>query len=298
MGKKYKFGGVGLLVAIVIAALVVYLRSHTVAVLQPAGQIGAQERQLIVFAVLLSVVVVVPTFVLTIFIAWKYREGNHRPKKYNPDWDHSRVFESVWWGIPILIIGVLTVVVWHSSRTLDPYRSLASAKKPMTIQVVALDWKWLFIYPDQHVASVNQAQIPVGTPVDFQITSDTVMNSFWVPQLGGQIYAMPGMITQLHLVADKPGSYAGSSANISGSGFAGMTFQVRVGSSDDFDKWVNSAHQSMRPLDSSSYGQLAKPSKYAAVSYYSDVQNGLFENIAMKYMGMDMGHMSAMGAGR
>lgn len=270
--------------AAMIVALVVYLSHYTFAVLQPAGQVGYKERQLLIFGVLLSVVVVIPTFALTIFIAWKYRESNHRPKKYNPDWDQSWLFESIWWGIPIVIIGILTVVVWHSSHTLDPYRPLASSEKPMTIQVVALDWKWLFIYPEQHIASVNLAQIPTGTPVDFEISSDTVMNSFWVPQLGGQIYAMPGMVTQLHLVADKPGSYNGSSANISGSGFAGMRFQVRAGSANDFSNWIAQARRSSQPLNVQSYNQLARPSKYVPVSYYSSVQNGLYTYTAMKYM--------------
>jgi cytochrome o ubiquinol oxidase subunit 2 len=284
MKRKYKFGIIGLLVAAVIVALAIYLSHHTVDVLQPAGQIGYKERQLLIFGVLLSVIVVVPTFALTIFIAWKYREGNHRPKKYNPEWDQSWLFESIWWGIPIVIIGVLTVVVWQSSSTLDPYRSLVSAKKPLTVQVVALDWKWLFIYPEQHVASVNQAQIPVGTPVDFEITSDTVMNSFWVPRLGGQIYAMPGMVTQLHLVADKPGSYNGSSANISGSGFAGMTFRVAAGSSDDFNSWISQARHAARPLDMAAYNRLAEPSKYVEPDYYSSVQSNLYNYITVKYM--------------
>lgn len=284
MKKKYKVGIVGLLVAAAIVAMAVYLSHYTVDVLQPAGQVGYKERQLLIFGVLLSIIVVVPTFALTIFIAWKYREGNHRPKKYNPDWDQSWLFESIWWGIPIVIIGVLTVVVWRSSSSLDPYRSLVSAKKPLTIQVVALDWKWLFIYPEQHIASVNLAKIPVGTPVDFKITSDTVMNSFWVPQLGGQIYAMPGMVTQLHLMADKSGTYNGSSANISGSGFAGMTFQVAAGSSSDFNDWVDRARQASRHLDVSSYNQLAKPSTYVEPEYYSSVQSNLYNYISVKYM--------------
>ncbi|HVV26011.1 MAG TPA: ubiquinol oxidase subunit II [Candidatus Saccharimonadales bacterium] len=284
MNKKYKVGLVGAAVVAIIAALAVYLHHHTVDVLQPAGQVGYKERQLMIFAVLLSVIVVVPVFSLTIFIAWKYREGNSRPKKYSPDWDHSRLFESIWWGIPIAIIAILSVVTWRSSHALDPYRALVSTKRPLTVQVVALDWKWLFIYPEQHVASVNLAEIPVGTPVDFQITSDTVMNSFWVPQLGGQIYAMPGMITQLNLVADKAGTYAGSSANISGSGFAGMSFHVAAGSPNNFDDWVARAQRTKRPLNSAAYNQLAKPSKYVPVSYYSSVQSNLFNYIAVKYM--------------
>ena len=288
MNRKYKFGIIGLLVATVIVVLAVYVSHYTVDVLQPAGQIGYKERQLMIFGLLLSIIVVVPTFSLTIFIAWKYREGNTKPKKYNPDWDRSRLFESIWWGIPIIIIGVLSVVAWRSAHALDPYKALASSRKPLTIQVVSLDWKWLFIYPDQHVASVNFAQIPLNTPVDFQITSDTVMNSFWVPSLGGQIYAMPGMGTQLHLMASKAGSYNGSSANISGSGFAGMTFTVRAGSRAAFDNWIGQARRSTQPLNTTTYKQLAKPSKYNPPSYYSSTQDNLYNDIMMTYM-MPMG---------
>ncbi|HVV67196.1 MAG TPA: ubiquinol oxidase subunit II [Candidatus Saccharimonadales bacterium] len=284
MNKKPKLVLVGVAVAAFIVALAVYLSGHTIDVLQPAGQISYKERQLIILGVLLSVVVVVPTFALTIFIAWKYREGNHRPKKYNPDWDHSWLFESVWWGIPIVIIGVLSVVTWRSAHALDPYKALVSNKTPLTVQVVSLDWKWLFIYPQQNVASVNFAQIPTDTPVNFELTSDTVMNSFWVPQLGGQIYAMPGMNTELHLIADRDGAFNGSSANISGSGFAGMTFTVRSGSTASFNSWVKQAQAANRPLNSATYAQLAAPSKYNPPSYYSTVQKKLYDDIMIAYM--------------
>jgi cytochrome o ubiquinol oxidase subunit 2 len=225
----------------------------------------------------------VPTFALTIMIAWKYREGNKRSRKYRPDWDGSRLFESIWWGIPIVIIGILSVLAWNSSHSLDPYRPLASGGRPMTVQVVALDWKWLFIYPEQRIASVNLAEIPVGRQVNFEITSDTVMNSFWVPRLGGQIYAMPGMITQLHLIADKAGSYDGSSANISGSGFSGMSFTVRAGSDADFTRWVGQARGSESALSQTAYEALARPSKYNSPTYYSSVGNGLYGDIVSKY---------------
>lgn len=283
MSRKYKFGVIGLLVAAVIAALAVYLHGHTVDVLQPAGSVGYKERQLIEYAILLSIIVVVPTFALTIMIAWKYRESNKKHRKYSPDWDSSRLFESIWWGIPIAIIGILSVLAWNSSHSLDPYRPLASGGRPMTVQVVALDWKWLFIYPEQRVASVNLAEIPVGRQVNFEITSDTVMNSFWVPRLGGQIYAMPGMITQLHLIADKAGSYDGSSANISGSGFSGMNFTVRAGSDTDFAHWIEQARGSQDTLSQTAYDALAKPSKYNRPTYYSSVGNGLYGDIVSKY---------------
>ncbi|HET9850309.1 MAG TPA: ubiquinol oxidase subunit II [Candidatus Saccharimonadales bacterium] len=285
--KQRRLAGLAIAVLAVIVgviALVIYLSHHDIAILQPAGAVGQKERNLIILAVALCAIVVIPVFAITIAVAIKYREGNTRSKKYRPDYDHSRVLEFTWWGIPIVLITILAVVAWNSSHSLDPYRALASSKPTMTVQVVSLDWKWLFIYPKQNIASVNYAMIPVNTPVDFQTTSDTVMNSFWVPALGGQIYSMPGMKTQLHLIADKTGSFSGSSANISGQGFAGMTFSIKSGSSAGFNSWVKTARASMRPLNSTSYASLARPSQNVPVSYYSSVSPGLFDGIIMKYM--------------
>lgn len=262
-----------------------YLSRYSIPVMQPRGPVGQKERGLMLFALALAVLVVVPTFVIAIFIAVKYREENHTAAtKYKPNFDHSRLFESIWWGIPILIIGILSVVAWNSAHSMDPYKPLASSQEPLTVQVVALDWKWLFVYPAQRVASVNLAQIPVNRPVEFQVTSDTIMNSFWVPQLGGQIYAMPGMLTTLYLQADKPGNYFGTPANIAGEGFSRMNFTVRAGSQTDFDKWVKTARQSAKRLDPATYAALAKPSDNVPVSYYKSVPDGLVNDIAMKYM--------------
>ena len=286
MSKKYKAAVIALVVLIILTALAGYLRTHNVAVLEPAGEVGQKERGLIIFAVLLSVLVVVPVFALAIFIAVRYREGNHkknRKVKYSPDWDHSRLFESLWWGIPIIIIGILSVVAWVSSHALDPYKPLASTTKPLTIQVVSMDWKWLFVYPAQHMASVNLVEFPVDTPINFEITSDTVMNSFWVPNLGGQIYAMPGMSTQLHLMADKIGSFPGSSANISGSGFSGMTFTAKSVTQADFNKWTAAA-QTSPSLNLAAYEELAKPTKNNPVTYYSSPTGALYDYTVMKYM--------------
>lgn len=221
---------------------------------------------------------------MTIAIALKYRESNRKPKKYRPDWDHSRLFETIWWGVPIAIIVVLSVVTWASAHSLDPYKPLNSTQKTLDVQVVALDWKWLFIYPQQHVASVNLVFIPVDTPVNFHITSDTVMNSFWVPQLGGQIYAMPGMETQLHLEANQPGDYFGSPANIAGKGFSRMNFTVRAGSETNFNSWIQTASDSMNTLTTPTFNQLAQPSDSVPVTYYSSVRDDLFNDIVMKYM--------------
>ena len=270
----------------IVAAVVWYLHRHTIAVLQPAGQIGYKERQLLIVGVLLSAIVLVPVYIITIVIVMKYREQNHETHrvKYSPEWDGSRLFEGIWWGIPLAIIGVLSVITWQSSHALDPYKAIASNKQPLTVQVVALDWKWLFIYPQQHVASVNMVEIPTDTPVDFQITSDTVMNSFWIPQLGGQIYAMPGMSTHLHLIADRSGSFYGSPANIAGSGFARMTFVAKAVSQGGFDAWLHNAENTNLRLDTVTYDHLARPSESNPVTYYSHVPDGLYNDVVMKYM--------------
>lgn len=261
-----------------------YLSSQSIPVLQPRGPIGSQERQLMTLGAILSIVVVVPVYAMTVAIVLKYREGNKKPTKYSPDWDHSRLFESIWWGIPVIIITFLSFVAWRSAHSLDPYKAQPLSRAPISVEVVAMDWKWLFIYPQQQIASVNMLEMPTNTPVDFKITSDTVMNSFWIPQLSGQIYAMPGMTTQLHLSADKPGSYFGSPANISGSGFSTMTFTAKAVSPADFTKWVHQAQMSKTKLNDMSYAQLSKPSKSNPVSYYFGIQPGLYDNLVMKYM--------------
>jgi cytochrome o ubiquinol oxidase subunit II len=283
---KFKIVAIGLFAAALAMAFGWYFHRHAIAVLAPAGEVAQKERSLIVVALLLSAIVVVPVYVMTVAIVLKYREGNHSKKKitYSPEWDHSRLFESLWWGIPLLIITILSIVTWYSSHALDPFRSLASSKKPLNVQVICLDWKWLFIYPDQHIASVNLVEMPVDTPVNFQITSDAVMNSFWIPRLGGQIYAMPGMSTQLHLVANRAGDFYGSPANIAGSGFARMTFTARAVSAGSFNDWVRAAQASPRQLTMAAYHQLAKPSTSNPVAYYASPQSSLYNDVVMRYM--------------
>lgn len=261
-----------------------YVRTHTIAIFQPIGTLGIKERNLMILALTMSAIVVIPVFAMTIAIVWRYRESNQRKTVYQPDFDRSRLFESIWWGVPIIIIAILSVVTWNSSHALDPYRPLASRQPTLHIQVVALDWKWLFIYPDQHIATVNLAEIPVGQPVDFAVTSDTIMNSFWVPQLGGQIYAMPGMSTHLQAQATQAGDVLGSPANIAGKGFARMDFTVRAARPADFNQWVKRAQTTNRNLTAIAYEALARPSDNVPVRYYSPVQDGLYDTIVMKYM--------------
>jgi cytochrome o ubiquinol oxidase subunit 2 len=283
MSRKYKvLAGVLLGVGFLFISAS-FLGSRNIAVLQQAGIVGEKERNLIFLSLLLALIVVVPVFIMLFAFAWKYREGNLKAK-YRPDFDSSRKLEAIWWGVPFAIIFILSIVTWTSSHDLDPFKPLGASAKPLNVQVVALQWKWLFIYPEQNIASVNYLQIPVNTPVNFEITSDAPMNSFWIPQLGGQIYAMSGMTTHLHLMAGKPGDYKGRSANISGEGFSGMTFTARAASEQSFNKWVATAKNTNSTLSLSSYGQLAKPSKNNHVEYYSTVDNSLYDGIVSKYM--------------
>lgn len=285
MRKKTKaiFSVVALIVTAIVILLILYFHHHVVAIFDPAGQVGYRERSLMFFTLILSAIVVIPTFSIAVFIVWKYRENNHRPKKYKPDFDHSRLFESIWWGIPIIIIAVLAVTAWESSHTLDPYRPLVSAQRPLAVQVVALDWKWLFIYPRQQIASVNLLEMPVNTPVSFNLTSDSVMNSFWIPQLGGQIYEMPGMSTKLQLEASRTGTFYGSPANISGEGFSRMIFSAKAVSQRQFNHWVGTVSKSPNSLTLAAYRKLAEHNE-SPVKYYSGVQSDLYAYEVMKYM--------------
>lgn len=293
MHTKYKVIFITLYVLEIAAILAALLHGNTIAILSPKGSIASQERSLIILATVLMLVVVIPVFALTFWIAWKYRASNTKAT-YTPEWDHNRTIELVWWGIPFVLIGILSVVTWVASHKLDPFRPIASTKEPLTIQVVALDWKWLFIYPEQDIATVNFVQFPVDRPVNFEITSDAPMNSFWIPQLGGQIYAMSGMSTELHLMADKTGDYNGSSANISGKGFAGMTFIARASTDTAFAQWVQSAKQSPNTLSQSTYDELAKPSENNPVAYYSSEEPGLYNAILSKYTSPSGAHKMGM----
>lgn len=280
--------GVGVLVAL----FMFLTQGSNIAVLNPAGTIASQQKNLIILTTVLGLFVVIPVFILLFGIAWKYREGNAKAR-YTPNIGGSRKLEALWWGIPALIILVLSVVTWQSSHALDPFKELVSNKKHMVVEVVSLQWKWLFIYPELGIASVNYLPFPEQTPMHFQITSDAPMNSFWIPNLGGQVYAMSGMSTELHLQADQPGSYRGVSANISGAGFASMNFTAQSMKQADFDAWVQTAAASKNLLDSASYKTLAQPSTADAPKVFRLMDSNLYDTIMMKYMMPDMG--SGMG---
>ncbi|WP_404601031.1 ubiquinol oxidase subunit II [Dyella lipolytica] len=252
-------------------------------VLSPKGDVGMQEKSLILIALGLMLLVVIPVIAMTLIFAWRYRASNTKAT-YAPKWSHSTAIEAVVWTIPCIIIAILATITWRTSHTLDPYKPLDSKVKPITIQVVSLDWKWLFIYPDYGVASVNEIAFPTDVPVHFEITSDSVMNAFFIPQLGSQIYAMAGMETQVNLIANEPGNYAGLSTNYSGEGFSDMHFAAIATSQQGFKDWVNKAKASSTQLNVQAYHALAQPSEKQGVSYYAAVTPGLFNNVIQQYM--------------
>lgn len=256
--------------------------------LDPKGQVGLDERNLIITATLLMLLVVVPVIVMTFAFAWKYRASNTNAT-YAPKWSHSTKIEIAVWAVPILIIIALGYVTYKSTHALDPYRPLDSDVKPITIEVVALDWKWLFIYPEQGIATVNKIVIPAHTPINFKVTSDSVMNSFFIPGLGGQIYAMAGMQTKLHLIANQNTELEGISANYSGAGFTGMKFKVIATNQEDFDAWVSDVKKAPKQLEKAEYEALSKPSQNNPVELYSSFTPNLFQTIVDKYEGMKPG---------
>jgi cytochrome o ubiquinol oxidase subunit 2 len=254
-------------------------------VLDPKGQVGIDEKYLIVVATVLMLLVVIPVIGMTLYFAWRYREGREH-EIYDPKWAHSTKIEVVVWLIPIVIIAILGTLTWYSTQELDPYKPLDHEHEPITIQVVSLNWKWLFIYPEQGIATVNEVVFPKDVPVEFKITSDTTMNSFFIPQLGSQIYSMAGMTTRLNLIANEAGEFDGISANYSGAGFTGMKFKaIAKDSEQDFEKWVSAVKHSPATLNDDSYAQLAKHSENNPVSYYGSVDSQMFQHVVMQFMG-------------
>lgn len=251
-------------------------------VLDPKGPIAEQQRDLIWFTIILCLVVLIPVLALTAFIVWRYREKPNSTAPYHPEWEHSTKLEAIWWGIPILIIIVLGTVTVRYTYDLIPSKPIESANETMTIQVTSLDWKWLFIYPEQGIATVNYLQIPEDVPVRFQLTSDAPMNSFWVPQLGGQIYTMSGMVTTLHLQSDEPGEYLSSGANFSGEHFEKMRFVTKATTQNEFDAWVNEVKATSPTLTIEGYKLLAQPGVTGQQSF-SAVPKGLFQKVVTKY---------------
>jgi len=270
----------------ILALLYFVTNGRDIPVLNPKGLIANQERDLILLTFGLGMLIVIPVFILLFSIAWKYRASNTKAK-YEPEMEGNKLLEALWWGIPCAVILLLAVITAVSTHALDPYKPIQSSVKPVKIQVISLNWKWLFIYPDQGVATQNVLNIPKDTPIELSLTSDAPMNSFWVPSLAGQVYTMAGMSTKLHLMADEVGTYNGSSANISGDGFADMRFKVNSMNETDFTAWATREFNSnnIPLLTTESYKKLAESSHDTSQVTYLLISKDLYNETIMKYMG-------------
>ncbi|WCK54459.1 cytochrome c oxidase subunit II transmembrane domain-containing protein [Aneurinibacillus sp. Ricciae_BoGa-3] len=257
-------------------------------VLDPKGPVGQTELHLIVISTILCAIVVIPVLAILVYIVYRFRDkpGNDAP--YTPDWSDSKVLEIIWWGIPVIIIGILGYFTAKDTYALT--KPPVTDAKPITIQVTNLNWKWLFQYPDQKIATVNYCEIPAGVPVQFVLTSDAPMNSFWVPQLGGQEYAMPGMAMRLWLQADHPGKYFGSGANFTGKGFAHMQFQVEAKPQAEFDAWAKSVKHTAPALTKEGYVSLTSKQDTSNVQTFSSYPDGSFEETVSKNGGQYYHH--------
>ena len=259
-------------------ALAFLLSSCNRGILDPVGPVGAAEKQILINSTAIMLAIVIPTMIATVAIAFWFRRGNKKAT-YRPDWEYSGAIEMVVWAIPALTIMLLGGITWIGSHDLEPSKPLVSQKPPVNVEVVSLDWKWLFIYPDQGIATVNQLVVPQGTPVNYRLTSATVWNVFFVPQFGTMIYTMPRMTTRLNLQADRPGAYDGLSAHFSGDGFPGMRFKAEVLPPDQFAMWAQGARGQGAALDGKTYAELSKPSSYVKPMTFGAVAPGLFDAI-------------------
>jgi len=266
-------------------APLLWLAGCNTVVLNPSGDIAAQQGNLVIVSTLLMLLIIVPVMILICLFAWRYRKAN-TSAKYEPNWDHSTKLELMIWGAPLLIIIVLGAITWIYTHLLDPYRPLsridqhrpvAAGVKPLEIQVVAMDWKWMFIYPEQGIATINEVVTPIDVPVRFKLTSSTVMNAFYVPALAGMIYTMPGMETQLNAVMNKVGVYDGFSANYSGAGFSQMRFKYHGVSQGDFDAWVEKTRGATGALTRAEFVLLDKPTTKHPITHFGNVDKGLYD---------------------
>jgi len=261
--------------------LVLLLTGCAGGVLDPKGPVGADGANILIVSTVIMLAIVIPTILMAFWMAWRYRASNTRAE-YLPYWSYSGRIEAVVWSIPILTIMFIGGVIWIGSYRLDPFRPLDSKTPPLEVQVVSLDWKWLFIYPQQGIATVNQLVVPAGTPVHFSITSASVFNSFFIPQLGSMIYAMPGMVSQLHLQADNPGQLRGISAQFSGDGFSDMDFQVKSVPAVEFGAWAASVRGAGPVLDQAAYAGLKRQTQRVAPTSFGSVDPQLFHAITIQ----------------
>jgi cytochrome o ubiquinol oxidase subunit 2 len=261
-----------------VAGVAMFLSGCNRGILDPAGPVGSAEKTILINSTAIMLAIIVPTMIATVAFAWWFRRGNTKAT-YRPDWEYSGAIELVVWAIPALTIMLLGGIAWIGSHDLEPSKPLKSAAPPLNVEVVSLDWKWLFIYPDQGIATVNQLVVPAGTPVNYRLTSATVWNAFFVPQFGTMIYTMPRMTTRLNLQADRQGVYEGLSAHFSGDGFPGMQFKVHALPPQQFAAWAAGARGKGGALDGRSYAELSKPSSYVKPMTYGAVAPGLFDAI-------------------
>lgn len=284
----------GLILRIVLALIClallvkVLLHGHNVALFNPKGMIAHEQLNLAIRTVSIMLVIAIPALSLFFFTAWKYRESNSKAT-HDPDARHGKLLVASIWLIPSIFAVVLASIMWPATHRLAPQKTIAADAKPLTIQVISLRWKWLFVYPQQKIATVNFVQIPANTPVQFELTADEApMSAFWAPNLSGMLYTMTGHSNRLNIIADTLGDYPGRSGEINGAGFADMQFTARVSSSDDFEQWVDKTQSSGKVLDAAEYSKLVQPSEKNPVTFYSDAETDLYDTVLMKYMDMDM----------
>lgn len=282
MKLKFLLGVLAVVIAVI--GIVIVLSSENALVVHPKGIIAQGELELIIVNILLMLSIIVPTYILLFTVVRKYCIKNENAK-YDPDHTYGPVGELFMWGLPSIVVAVMAIITWHATHKLNPYRPIESTVKPLMIQVVALDWKWLFIYPEQGIATLNYLHIPDNTPVHFRLTADRApMNSFWIPQLSGQIYSMAGMSTQLYVMADGPGEYVGRAVEINGEGYADMTFAVKSTSPKEFEDWIAEVKKSPLQLTEDYYLDLVNPAVNRSVILFSDVTKDLYQKVVHKYM--------------
>lgn len=282
MKRKFLIGILAIVLGVV--GIVTVLASENALVVHPKGMIAQSELELIIANIILMLVIILPTYALLFTVVWKYCLKNE-PAKYDPDHSFGAMGVVLMWGLPSIVVIVMSIVTWNATHKLNPYKPIDSQVKPLTVQVVALDWKWLFIYPELGIATLNYLHLPERTPIHFKLTADgSPMNSFWIPQLSGQIYSMTGMSTQLYLMADGPGKYLGKAVEINGEGYADMTFSVVSSSQSHFEDWIKEVKKSSHHLTEETYEELVQPSVNKSVILYSEVEEDLYHKIIHKYM--------------
>ena len=293
MKPKFNIKIVLAALSVITLILLILLFSTNMVLFDPKGIVGLQQENLIIISVLLMAIVIVPVLFMSVYFPYKYRHSNNN-EEYKPKWEHSTKIEIVVWTVPCLIILVLATITYKTAFSLDPRNEIVSDKEPITVQVVAMNWKWLFIYPEYQIATVNELHFPVNRPVKFLVTSDTTMNSFFIPQIGSQVYAMAGMENRINLMATEQGTYRGMSANYSGYGFANMRFKAHVSTEQAFQQWINEVKSSDKVLDNKSYAWLTANSHDQIeaphpVTYFSSVDPLRFKDIIEKHSGVQNG---------